>query len=80
MSATLPAATWTGRLRDRATRDFPPDQLLPDKQPVYVAPAACGVYARPPVASPTGGRRAAAALTTVDHERLFQNPPRHVET
>ena len=32
-----PAGTWTGRLRDRATTSFPPDQLLPDKQPIYVA-------------------------------------------
>ena len=31
------ASTWTGRLRDRATKSFPPDQLLPDKQPIYVA-------------------------------------------
>ena len=30
-------ATWTGRLRNRATANFPPEQLLPDKQPVYVA-------------------------------------------
>ena len=29
--------TWTGRLRGRATDTFPPEQLLPDKQPVYVA-------------------------------------------
>lgn len=29
--------TWTGRLRGRATETFPPEQLLPDKQPVYVA-------------------------------------------
>ncbi len=31
------ADTWTGQLRDRATRSFPPDQLLPDRQPVYVS-------------------------------------------
>jgi ubiquinol-cytochrome c reductase cytochrome b subunit len=29
--------TWTGRLRARALRSFPPDQLLPDRQPIYVA-------------------------------------------
>ena len=29
--------TWTGRLRTRAVEDFPPDQLLPDRQPIYVA-------------------------------------------
>ena len=34
---SAPSATWTGRIRERATRDFPPEQLLPDKQPVYVA-------------------------------------------
>jgi ubiquinol-cytochrome c reductase cytochrome b subunit len=36
---TAPAASpgWTGRLRARAVRDFPPEQLLPEKQPVYVA-------------------------------------------
>ena len=37
MSAPALAGTWTGKLRDRATRNFPPDQLLPDKQPIYVA-------------------------------------------
>lgn len=30
-------SSWTGRLRRRAVEAFPPDQLLPDKQPVYVA-------------------------------------------
>ena len=30
------ASTWTGRLRNKATASFPPEQLLPDKQPVYV--------------------------------------------
>ena len=29
--------TWTARLRDRGTRAFPPGQLLPDRQPIYVA-------------------------------------------
>ena len=33
----MTAQTWTGRLRGRATATFPPEQLLPDKQPVYVA-------------------------------------------
>jgi quinol-cytochrome oxidoreductase complex cytochrome b subunit len=28
--------TWTGKVRDHAVEAFPPDQLLPDKQPVYV--------------------------------------------
>jgi quinol-cytochrome oxidoreductase complex cytochrome b subunit len=28
---------WTARLRGRATRLLPPDQLLPDRQPAYVA-------------------------------------------
>ena len=28
---------WTGWVRRRALRSFPPDQLLPDKQPIYVA-------------------------------------------
>jgi quinol-cytochrome oxidoreductase complex cytochrome b subunit len=29
-------ATWTERVRDRAAGTFPPEQLLPDKQPAYV--------------------------------------------
>ena len=28
---------WTGRVRVRALRSFPPDQLMPDTQPIYVA-------------------------------------------
>jgi ubiquinol-cytochrome c reductase cytochrome b subunit len=28
--------SWTGRVRGRALRSFPPEQLLPDRQPVYV--------------------------------------------
>jgi len=28
---------WTARLRGRAVRAFPPEQLLPDRQPAYVA-------------------------------------------
>ena len=36
---TTPAAprSWTATVRDSAVRTFPPDELLPDKQPVYVA-------------------------------------------
>jgi hypothetical protein len=30
-------ASWTAWVRRRALRSFPPDQLLPDSQPVYVA-------------------------------------------
>jgi len=37
MTAPVAAHTWTGKLRNRAVRDFPPDQLLPEYQPVYVA-------------------------------------------
>ena len=41
MSApTTPAPeppTWTGRVRGSAVRTFPPDQLLPDTQPVFVS-------------------------------------------
>jgi Cytochrome b(N-terminal)/b6/petB len=29
--------TWTGRLRDAGVRSLPPERLLPDSQPVYVA-------------------------------------------
>jgi Cytochrome b(N-terminal)/b6/petB len=29
--------TWTGRLRSRALKSFPPEKLLPDRQPAYVA-------------------------------------------
>ena len=29
--------SWTAWVRRRALRTFPPDQLLPDKQPIYVA-------------------------------------------
>ena len=36
--SSLPdSAGWTAWLRRRALRSFPPDQLLPDSQPVYVA-------------------------------------------
>jgi ubiquinol-cytochrome c reductase cytochrome b subunit len=34
---SVPSTSWTARLRGRAVRTFPPDELLPDKQPVYVA-------------------------------------------
>jgi ubiquinol-cytochrome c reductase cytochrome b subunit len=36
---TAPTApqSWTGRVRGRAGRAFPPGQLLPDRQPVYVS-------------------------------------------
>jgi hypothetical protein len=29
--------SWTGKLRDRSVHAFPPQELLPDKQPAYVA-------------------------------------------
>ncbi len=31
-----PATGWTGAIRARVLRSFPPDQLLPDEQPAYV--------------------------------------------
>jgi quinol---cytochrome c reductase cytochrome b subunit, bacillus type len=37
---SAPATTgrgWTGALRDRLVKSLPPDQLLPDSQPAYVA-------------------------------------------
>ena len=37
MSTGTPATSWTAAVRDRAIRSFPPEELLPDKQPVYVA-------------------------------------------
>jgi ubiquinol-cytochrome c reductase cytochrome b subunit len=33
----VPSRNWTVRLRQRAVRDFPPDQLMPGEQPIYVA-------------------------------------------
>jgi ubiquinol-cytochrome c reductase cytochrome b subunit len=30
-------STWTGRVRERGLEAFPPERLLPDTQPVYVA-------------------------------------------
>jgi hypothetical protein len=32
-----PSRSWTGWVRRRALASFPPDQLLPDEQPIYVA-------------------------------------------
>jgi hypothetical protein len=29
--------TWTGVVRERAVRALPPDKLLPDSQPAYMA-------------------------------------------
>ena len=29
--------TWTGKIRERAVKELPPDRLLPDRQPAYVA-------------------------------------------
>lgn len=29
--------TWTGALRRRAVKELPPEELLPDRQPIYVA-------------------------------------------
>jgi ubiquinol-cytochrome c reductase cytochrome b subunit len=37
MEAESAPATWTARVRRRAERSLPPDQLLPDRQPVYVS-------------------------------------------
>ncbi|MGZ6792837.1 MAG: cytochrome b N-terminal domain-containing protein [Mycobacteriales bacterium] len=38
MTTTSPRpASWTGRVRDRAVDAFPPEQLLPEEQPAYVA-------------------------------------------
>jgi ubiquinol-cytochrome c reductase cytochrome b subunit len=41
VTATAPSSSdqrsWTTRVRGRVLGAFPPDQLLPDKQPVYVA-------------------------------------------
>jgi len=36
MTAPSAPASWTGRVRQRAEGSFPPDQLLPERQPVYV--------------------------------------------
>ena len=37
MSAEADKPMWTGRVRDAAVRAFPPERLLPDRQPIYVA-------------------------------------------
>jgi hypothetical protein len=37
MTVPVAGSNWTGRLRGRAERALPPDRLLPDKQPIYVA-------------------------------------------
>jgi quinol---cytochrome c reductase cytochrome b subunit, bacillus type len=37
MSTEPDKPMWTGRVRDAAVRAFPPERLLPDRQPVYVA-------------------------------------------
>jgi Cytochrome b(N-terminal)/b6/petB len=37
MSGEVDRPLWTGRVRDAAVRAFPPERLLPDRQPVYVA-------------------------------------------
>ena len=36
MTAPTAPGNWTGRLRGRAVASFPPDQLLPERQPIYV--------------------------------------------
>ena len=36
MTAPATSRSWTARVRHRAVDTFPPDQLLPDRQPVYV--------------------------------------------
>jgi hypothetical protein len=35
--AKTESPTWTGRFRSRALGSFPPEKLLPDRQPAYVA-------------------------------------------
>ena len=37
MSANVDPPTWTGRVRDTAVAVLPPEKLLPDTQPAYVA-------------------------------------------
>jgi ubiquinol-cytochrome c reductase cytochrome b subunit len=37
MSAPVERPTWTGRAREAAVAALPPDKLLPDTQPVFVA-------------------------------------------
>ncbi|MDT7537481.1 MAG: hypothetical protein QOI82_1066 [Actinomycetota bacterium] len=37
MTTSAERLTWTGWVRQRAERSLPPERLLPDRQPVYVA-------------------------------------------
>ena len=37
MSTDTTSGTWTAAVRDRAVKSFPPEELLPDRQPIYVA-------------------------------------------
>jgi quinol-cytochrome oxidoreductase complex cytochrome b subunit len=37
MTTPTVSHSWTGRLRARVERELPPEQMLPDHQPVYVA-------------------------------------------
>ncbi len=37
MSVTSTHGTWTAAVRDQAVKSFPPEDLLPDRQPIYVA-------------------------------------------
>jgi ubiquinol-cytochrome c reductase cytochrome b subunit len=37
MSTELETSNWTAKLRERGLKSLPPDRLLPDKQPIYVA-------------------------------------------
>jgi quinol---cytochrome c reductase cytochrome b subunit, bacillus type len=37
MSGDQPSGSWTGAMRRAALRTLPPEQLLPDEQPAYVA-------------------------------------------
>ena len=36
-AAGTPKPTWTGRVREAAVEALPPEKLLPDGQPTYVA-------------------------------------------
>jgi quinol-cytochrome oxidoreductase complex cytochrome b subunit len=37
MTGPTAVTNWTGRLRNRAVSGLPPERLLPDRQPIYVA-------------------------------------------
>ena len=37
MTAPTAARSWSGRLREQAESAFPPEELLPDRQPIYVS-------------------------------------------